>query len=548
MHPTAAGPELLHHYTIVIYPFRHDLLGRRRLARLATLAPRWAPWGARLPEGDLAAALEASAFFLPYIRGLLFPEVVRLQEETAGEPHGRWARLLHEWAAEGPEAFFGELPGGCVTRLTLRPALAGALAAFDLVPHRRHGAGGVAGRFDWVDAWLFPCGMGFLLLKARLGGQRPGLSELIRLNNALRLVHPPTALTALPTLRFAGGEGLTVPELFDYLLQGMTGPWGLPEEERALFPSPRPDRPARPYTGTEAGRSYGERCELLSYACVDLAAAGDLPAGPFPSAGDRVLFELAACVGLGESVHNPVWVPSAEQALRYCRDNRISLWRCWTGMVLKESFVFLATEDLPFTRQSLPRRVEDEYLPLYLYALYQKFQLFTFSTDLMREVALSADRLRGARALERRFIGFRSRYWFSEVTRKPQGGDLYRTLQQGLEVPALYAMVTGSVKEVKEHLEAVWARRLQWCKDLVTYGGPAGVVAGAVRVGLGATDCPLVLAGALTALTAALAAALLWCLRRGRRRRRSPPARPRRRAADLPALFRDRRPARGAAV
>ena len=30
----------------------------------------------------------------------------------------------------------------------------------------------------------------------------------------------------------------------------------------------------------------------------------------------------------------------------------------------------------------------------------------------------------GARGLLRRFVAFRNRYWFSEVTRKPQGGDL----------------------------------------------------------------------------------------------------------------------------
>src|SRR5262249_28523158 len=162
-----------------------------------------------------------------------------------------------------------------------------------------------------------------------------------------------------------------------------------------------------------------------------------------------------------------------------------------TGMVLKESFVFLATEGLRFTLESLPRRVELEYLPLYLYTLYQKFELYAFSTDLMREVALSAGRLRGARALAQRFVRFRSRYWFSEVTRKPQGGQLYRALQQGLDVPTLYAQVTSSVKEVKDHYEAIWSRQVQLIKDALTYGGPATMFVGAVRMGLGETTHPL---------------------------------------------------------
>src|SRR5262249_41499822 len=164
------------------------------------------------------------------------------------------------------------------------------------------------------------------------------------------------------------------------------------------------------------------------------------PAGVFASGAERVLFEFGAGIGLNQTVNNPMWVPSPEQAERVRRDNRLALWRCWQALALKESIVFLGTEDLPFTTRSLPHTVEHDYLPLYLYTLHQKFQLLMFANDLMREVAQVDSHLRGARSLLRRFVAFRNRFWFNEVTRKPQGGELYRLMQQSLDVPQLYQM------------------------------------------------------------------------------------------------------------
>jgi len=73
---------------------------------------------------------------------------------------------------------------------------------------------------------------------------------------------------------------------------------------------------------------------------------------------DRLLFEYAASISLGQSVDHPMWVPSPEQAERVRRENRWAWWRCWKAMALKESCVFLGTEDIPFNRRSLPRVLE----------------------------------------------------------------------------------------------------------------------------------------------------------------------------------------------
>jgi hypothetical protein len=515
MPPAAGDPELLNHFSVLIYPFLHRLTAGRRDDGLEALAERWEPWWARLTDAEAAEALDGSGFFLPYVQGLLFPETACLRGEPPGPGYAHWVARVRRWAERGTGAFARRLPAGSVLRLTCRPDLRAALREFT-VPRRRADGADRAGRLDWVDAVLYPSGVGFLLLRARLGGDSPRLGQLIELNAALRLVLPPTLSWDLPRLRFRHAvRDMSMRDLIDLLTSGLA-------EGR--------DGPGSGYADTEAGRAYGERCHVFSYACIHLSEAerAALPAGPFADGTDRLLYEYATSTGLGESVRNPVWVPAPEQAERVGRENRLAMWRCWRGMALKESCVFLGTEDLGFNRRALAHNAEHDYLPLYLYTLYQKYRLLKFADGLMREVAQAEGHLRGARALLRRFVAFRNRFWFSDVTRRPLGGDLYRLLQQALEAPRLYDMVTASVKEAKEYYEDRWDRRV---RVVVTAAGlVGGLVGGQLAAICGAV--PSNLAGsfpAWAALLLAVAAAasvglVVYRKRRSRRRRPQAPA------------------------
>jgi hypothetical protein len=152
-------------------------------------------------------------------------------------------------------------------------------------------------------------------------------------------------------------------------------------------------------------------------------------------------------------------------------------------MALRESFVFLATEDLEFTRSTLAHNIENDYLPLYIYTLYQKHQLLIYADDLMREVAHARRNSRGVRSLMDRFVNFRHQYWFNEITRKAQGTDLYHKLQEGLEIPALYQLVTASVNDAQAYYQDLRDRRGRLLLTLLSLiFGPVTVVLGAMRV------------------------------------------------------------------
>jgi Mg2+ and Co2+ transporter CorA len=122
-----------------------------------------------------------------------------------------------------------------------------------------------------------------------------------------------------------------------------------------------------------------------------------------------------------------------------------------------------------FNKTVLPHNSQSDYLPLYLYSLYQKYQLFAFADELMRKGAYVSENLQEVRKLMDRFMNFSNRYWFNEVTRKPLGGEIYRKFQQGLESTSLYEMVSAQVKDLKEYYEERRQRRTGVLLNLFTF-------------------------------------------------------------------------------
>src|SRR5919109_599662 len=115
--------KIAQHFTILVYPFRHGLLGRKRSNQLKRLADRWQPWLSRLERGpdrdSLKRALDDTYFFLPYIRRLLFPETALLIVGDASAQMKKARQLTQQTSDELAEELYakGVLPDG-VLRLT----------------------------------------------------------------------------------------------------------------------------------------------------------------------------------------------------------------------------------------------------------------------------------------------------------------------------------------------------------------------------------------------------------------------------------------------
>ncbi len=529
MQASAYDPDLVNHASTFLYPFVHRLGGAKQRSRLDSLGERWQPWWTRLGDDQLAHSLEGTAFFLPYVQRLLFPELCHLQEHPTGPKFQNWTRIVRRLTQHGLQAFVDALPCEAVLRLTLDADALAQVSEFDIQQTiswggRAMGQGKTPARFEWIDLLLFPSGLGFMLMKAKLTEPTPLFSQIIQMNKALQMVHPPSLSYRLPTFRLkASGAEMELRGLIDVLMQGVGVGTTIPEEEVLRFTS------APGYTDSEAGRAYGERCYALSYACLAFFEGEHqtLPKGTFATGEARMLFEFASHVGLGESVDNPMWVPAPEQTEKYAKKHTLATWRCWKAMALRESLVFLATENIPFTRRSLAQVIDTDYLPLYAFSLYQRFQLSVFTNDLMREVALVDEHLRGAQSLLQRFVAFRNQYMFAEITSKAQGSQLYCLLHHGLEIECLSNMVNASVREAKEFYQEQWDRQVALgVKVLGFVGGPMVATYGGVRYflsTLGPTWIALLAVGALFLSSSAL---LLLLMFKPRRILRLPPPLP----------------------
>jgi hypothetical protein len=484
MQTTPHDFELLSHYTVFIYPFLHDVRADDRRRRIQILERYWDPWWSRL-DGEAGRALDDTYFFLPYIREVLFPETTALKGDPPGKQYANWVKQIGRWSNLGLAYFCEELPDHAVLRLTYKRAALQILKSIEVkMPAWEGGQAesqGPSAEVQWIDAMLFPSGLGFLMIKVGLQGEAPQLGQLVDLNYYLRQVHPPNINWVLPRVTIARTpNAMTVRDLMDFLTQGIVAGEGDIHDLAQYLPR-LSDPATRRYSESEAGQVYGERCHVLSYACVDLSdekRAGGAK-GVFEAVEDRLLFEFASSIAVGDSVTKPMWIPSTDYARGLKQQKQFSVWQTWRGMALKESVVFLGTEDIKFNRKTLPGNIENDYLPLYLYSLYQKYQLFIFADELMRKGAYVAQHLQEVRALMDRFMDFRNKYWFNEVTRKPLGGELYSKFQQGLESTALYDLVSLQVKDLKEYYEERRQRRIDVLLNLATFVFlPLGAVIG----------------------------------------------------------------------
>jgi hypothetical protein len=493
---------LAQHYVILTYPFRHHLSGGERRDRLLQLQGRWQPWWQRLDEPQTARALDDTCFFLPYVRELFFPEAASLPliagaQQAAAAQHQQTVRTVR---GLGLPQIAEQVPAESVLRLTCTPEYLGPLKELRLQFERKGPDDSVAEKFDapfevcWIDAVLFPGNVGFLLLKVRLSEAAPTVELLNDFLYYLRLVHPPTLGWQLASWRGrTDGPSWQARDLIDFLLQGLTE---MPDSghvslERWLQDA-QAAAPHRRWTTTVDSQILGSVFHLYTYACLGAvltsgaqqAAAGGSD-GLFDSAAERALYELATCT----DTRQPDYRPHRAHLADLWQHHRAAFWDNWQGLILRDNVVFLGMGPSPFLLNSLAHNIESDYLHLYLFALFQNAWLSRSFGDMIlpkfhwswRLWRLPGEWWRTRRALPRLLNGFhlfQNRYWFPELTRKPQPAELYRLYQHGLGVSPLYEEVAKQIKDLQSVMQERSSRQMQQLASAATFvGWPLSVLA-----------------------------------------------------------------------
>lgn len=461
------GPVALRdHYTLLVLPFQHDV----RKADSQRLDSAWRPWWWRLDPGRLdrtgrtllQTALHEPLYFLPHVRHVLYPETARLPGQLAADVAR--AGLWREAAASDRVA---ELARGSriepVVRLTWSAWGRSATGQRLTLSEGESGdESRVVGEFwlRWVDAILFPHGLGLLVLKVRCDDADLNHHQLALQLRRLRTVHSSYYTGEAPRWTIHGESGFSGPA--SELVARLTG---------ALAPETNA-KPAKGAFGShEFAAAYGKNFLLMSHAQLVGEEQNDGNRTLFEDASEAVLYELATLARADE----PGFRPTREQARRLLDGQSWRLWDNWLGLALRDHVVFLARdEQCPGLRQN----VEGPYLMIFAVCLFQRLRLHRLFEQM---VAGEADARRNGRLAHRcwrHFLDFRNRFWFPELSLKAQAADIYDRIQAGLGLPNLFAQVYEEAQDLQEYHQDRVERRSNALLNFIAFVAvPIGILA-----------------------------------------------------------------------
>ena len=456
----AKDPEnkpLKNHFTIFVYPFIHHFGEIIATAQQLTLYKRWSPWICRLPTSEaLEAAFDDSYFFLPAPRQLLFPDFSGIPNSPESETI--LAGLLKTCEKPGskttvPKADIS-LHDDLSFHLTLRQQETDMIRSFTLNVAQKNYL--EQGKIEWVDLFLFTQRIGFLAIMIEITKEALSIADLINFNSYFRSVIRPSRDIEVGQLSVNKRKEIDSNEkLVEYLLDGLVAKSG------------------KDYLASSEGQVYGERFNTYSYACMDATTDLELfqkQDPPFQTVLDRILYEYATSSPWRSSVtKNGTLVPSQ----RFVRDlfskYEFSLWQSWTGMFLRDAAVFLSIIPNKFTLEALRHNIQSDYFNLYMFSLYQKFRLYGFAKELVREDDNPRKTLKSTRNLLDQFVAFRNRFWVSEVTKKPQGHEMYHKYRKGLATEELFEAVHGEIDDLSAYYETRISRSTNMVLNFLTF-------------------------------------------------------------------------------
>jgi hypothetical protein len=435
------------HYSQLVLPVVHDLPPEGM-----DLDRRWAPWWTRLDETEAAGVIDDAWFLIGPMRRTMFPEAGLLGSSGAPvdpEAARRLVKTVQQATASDLARIQGRLAtaDGAVTRLTFR-----VLEPVSHLTVERRGA-----RFEievpWVDLVLFPDGIAFLVMRVALAEEAPTVARLRDTLAALRQVHKPAIDTPVAVLRSPHVSGdFELRDLADFLVADVIG--DAPPADLEAFLR----RPEVRYSEGEAGQTYGEvfrpwTWALLADAVPEADESSRLNDG-LDEPYDRLLYDLAT---MSDS-RDPDWAPAPAAVERRQRDHGLALWRSWSAMLLPQHCAFAGHSGSSFVRHVVSRNVAFDYFNVNLLVQYQKIRLTTLADEIARRRS-GVEQLLAAREASRAFVTFRNRWWFAELSSRPQGEEIHQALRRGLGVESLFALVGEEVDDVREHFEEESTRR-----------------------------------------------------------------------------------------
>lgn len=463
--PAIRSLQLVNGYSMLVLPFACPAGQKEQFERDHARRGRWHRRGYSLERPE---DVERTEYFMPYARRFLFPSLFA--------PAGEQAQLVTCRHYEFDLAHLGVEPGE-----PLRLIVSCMDRDQDL-PQQYHMA------LNRAELILFHYGVGFLLLHWTMEPPYTSYVDQMRATRQLRMIAPLFAGYQMPEL-IHGSNSYTMPQLLAYLLDEFSttstgNPLKSPVEAATV---------ENAYDQWRRGEAKGRAGSAGGAAIPTSAAAAALPVRPIHD--DRMLVYWFSCIDqetrpmddklcrtnlkihsvipFSNAVDGPGGPSEIESASTAWLRQR---WQCFT----KDGGGLVVFNTDRFHEQYLGLYHGTYYFDIFLLASLQRNTLLGLFERLSDIPALTQDDPQSRKTLRRvrkDLLMFKNQCWFSQITNRERGMQLWRTWQETFETRTLLNEVNDQAEELSHYLQARTRERVEW---LVRLGGFLAVAVPAV--------------------------------------------------------------------
>lgn len=472
----------------LLYPFPHSISG----AKLATDPVRadspWKHWFVRSADSldKINLLTDHSYSFLPHVRRMLYPELYGLTSDASKQALHSVQGMEVAAVRRAIDDAVGKDDGDRFRNAAVRLTWTGKqLAPGSKITVRIPGDQGIEEDYKcdlrWIDAVLFPVGVGVLVAALDPPGDMPTAvaARLMRFAKKVeyrRRLSLEVAQLSLEASGFpaSGGRGSTWLEVLPTLLRDLAVASPLDSRDNISE-----------LTGT-LGVNW--RLAITSQVRRD---GDEQPPGPFESGAQLACFALAT--GRTPVAGQHAECPSEDQWQRLRSKRCLSLWQDWMMLYHYDNLVqVVESADDRYVAQQF-ELFEYEYVTLFIYAIAQRHLLDIMESDLAQVAGLLEVASAKLQRFDEAVIRFNTRLWHRDVSTTPVGGPLYSLLRSGLELSESFASIREASAALQSHLQlrasqglARSTTRTRHLIELVAVVGvPLGVMSSAMQTRLG---------------------------------------------------------------
>lgn len=416
--------RLVEHYSLCVLPFAFTEHERGEVRKRLDRSGRWRPRTFSLDDPD---DIDRTEYFLPYIRRFLFPSLYTEPEKA----NRREPTCLHY---DFDLSRLGTINGkGLPLSLRCHDTRKNQNFKHELL-------------LENAQLLVFSYRVGFLILRFRCAEEQATFFDQMNSLIYLRTIAPLYRGFEMPELTSGAGT-FRIPQLLPFLLAEFGA--GSPPASPSDLPAKAP-LPVKPI--------YDDRMMVYTFSCLDK---------------ETCLTDVDRCQSL---LHQATVVNFDDVTPPMARgkqaEDELVLWMKtrWQGYSKDGGSQVVFNTDR-FHERFLGVYHGTYYFDIFLLATLQRVTLLNLYERLSDIPSLTTGTLRGSKLLRRvrlDLLLFKNQVWFSQITNRERGLQLWKKWQEVFETRTLLAEVNEQSGELDNYLRSRMRERVEW---LLRLGG-----------------------------------------------------------------------------